>query len=141
MNVFDSGCFRLCVPDGWMAFCGSDSSGKITPKKVHIYKGISAETEIFTHAGITVCLFGRGEYYFSSKGFYDNVRDKEPFDLGTYTWNCYTCTSLGYPYTMLDTQKDGCVLQIMILEENAEHRISIADPDVRQIIESLTVTA
>ena len=138
MRIFDSGRFCVTVPDGWMAFCGTDSGGKITPKKVHIYKGISLQTDIFTHAGITVCFFGKEDYYLSPRHFYENIVDMEPLPLGPYTWNGYTCTSLGYPYIMLDTEKDGYIFQVMILMKNGEHGISLDDTDVRLIIGSLT---
>ena len=139
MRIFDSGRFCVTVPDGWMAFCGTDSGGKITPKKVHIYKGISLQTDIFTHAGITVCFFGKEDYYLSPRHFYENIVDMEPLPLGPYTWNGYTCTSLGYPYIMLDTEKDGYIFQVMILMKNGEHGISLDDTDVRRIIGSLTL--
>ena len=139
MRIFDSGRFCVTVPDGWMAFCGTDSGGKITPKKVHIYKGISLQTDIFTHAGITVCFFGKEDYYLSPRHFYENIVDMEPLPIGPYTWNGYTCTSLGYPYTMLDTEKDGYIFQVMILMKNGEHGISLDDTDVRLIIGSLTL--
>ena len=138
MRIFDSGRFRVTVPDGWMAFCGTDSGGKITPKKVHIYKGVSLQTDIFTHVGITVCFFGKDDYFLSPKHFYENVVDMEPITIGRYTWNGYTCTSLGYPYIMLDTEKDGYIFQVMILMKNGEHGISLDDTDVRLIIGSLT---
>ena len=139
MRIFDSGRFCVTVPDGWMAFCGTDSGGKITPKKVHIYKGISLQTDIFTHAGITVCFFGKEDYYLSPRHFYENIVDMEPLPIGPYTWNGYTCTSLGYPYIMLDTEKDGYIFQVMILMKNGEHGISLDDTDVRRIIGSLTL--
>ena len=139
MRIFDSGRFCVTVPDGWMAFCGTDSGGKITPKKVHIYKGISLQTDIFTHAGITVCFFGKEDYYLSPKNFYENIVDMKSITLGPYTWNGYTCTSLGYPYTMLDTEKDGYIFQVMILMKNGEHEISLDDTDVRRIIGSLAL--
>ena len=139
MRIFDSGRFCAVVPEGWMAFCGTDSGGKITPKKVHIYKGISLQTDIFTHAGITVCFFGKEDYYLSPRRFYENIVDMEPLPIGPYTWNGYTCTSLGYPYTMLDTEKDGYIFQVMILMKNGEHGISLDDMDVKLIIGSLTL--
>ena len=139
MRIFDSGRFCVTVPDGWMAFCGTDSGGKITPKKVHIYKGISLQTDIFTHAGITVCFFGKEDYYLSPRHFYENIVDMEPLPIGPYTWNAYTCTSLGYPYIMLDTEKDGYIFQVMILMKNGEHGISLDDTDVRRIIGSLAL--
>ncbi len=121
-----------------MAFCGTDSNGKITPKKVHIYKGISLKTDIFTHAGITVCIFGGEDRYLSPKHFYDNIADIESVHIGPYIWKGYTCTSLGYPYTMLDTEQDGYIFQVMILMKNREHEIMLEDADVRLIIGSLT---
>ena len=139
MRIFDSGRFRVTVPDGWMAFCGTDSGGKITPKKVHIYKGISIQTDIFTHAGITVCFFGKEDYFLSPKHFYENVVDMEPITIGLYIWNGYTCTSLGYPYTMLDTEQDGCIFQVMILMKNGVHEILLEDADVKRIIGGLTL--
>ena len=139
MSVFISGKLRVSVPDGWMAFCGTDSGGKITPKKVHIYKGISLQADIFTHAGITVCFFGKEDYYLSPRHFYENIVDMEPLPIGPYTWNGYTSTSLGYPYTMLDTEKDGYIFQVMILMKNGEHGISLDDTDVRRIIGSLAL--
>ena len=64
----------------------------------------------------------------------------EPFSLGEYTWSGYTCTSLGYPYTMLEAKQDGCVFFIMALTKNGDHAISLADADVQMILESLTQT-
>ena len=137
MNVFSSGRFSVTVPEGWMAFCTSDSDGKPTPKKAHIYKGISFQTDIFTHVGITVCFFDRDDYRLSTKRFYDNIEDIEPFSLGPYIWNGYRCTSFGYPYTMLEAERDGYVFQVMILMKNGEHEISLGDIDVKTIIGSL----
>jgi len=138
IDLFDSGCFGIVVPPGWMAFCGIDSEGRTSPKKVHIFKGAKLETDIFTHAGITICFFGREDYYLSPKFFYDDVKDMEPFVLGAYTWNGYTCTSMGYPYTMLEARQDGCVFQVMILMKNGDHEILLSDADVQAILKSLT---
>ncbi len=140
MSIFDSGKFCVTVPEGWMAFCGTDSDGKVTPKKVHIYKGISKETDIFTHVGITVCFFGKEDYYLSPRRFYDNVVDIESISIGSYIWNGYTCTSFGYPYIMLDTKLDGYILQIMILMKNGEHEILLEDADVRLIVGSIMLS-
>ena len=139
-ELFDSGCFRIVVPEGWMAFCGIDSECKTTPKNVHIFKDARLETDIFTHVGITICFFGKEDHYLSPKFLYDNTVDIESFTLGAYTWNGYTCTSLGYPYTMLEAKQDGCVFYVMILEKNGEYEISLEDADVQTILTSLTQT-
>lgn len=138
IDLFDSGYFSVIVPEGWKAFCGIDSECRTTQKKVHIFKDAKLETDIFTHVGITVCFFGKEDYYLSPKLFYDNVADIEPFTLGAYTWNGYTCTSLGYPYTMLEARVDGCVFQVMLLMKNGEYEIAFEDEDVQTVLESLT---
>ena len=140
VEVFDSGYFRINVPVGWMAFLGIGSECRTTQKKVHIFKDAKLETDIFTHAGITICFFDRQDYYLSPKFIYDDIVDMEAFTLGAYTWNGYTCTSFGYPYTMLEAKHDNCVFQVMILMKNGEHEISLDDPDVRMILGSLIQT-
>lgn len=138
--IFDSGIIRVPVPDGWQSFIGADSEGRETPKKVLVYKNVGAPLEIFKRVGITICYFGKGELYFSPRFFYDNVRDIEPFELGGRTWQGYTCMSLGYPYTMLESYGDGTVFQVMVLMENGDDKISLDDRDVRQIIENISVS-
>ena len=95
--------------------------------------------DVFSKAGITVFYHGKDEIYFSIKDFYENVRDLEPFECGGHLWNGYTCTSFGYPYTMLEAKDDGCVFQVMILMKNGEYEISFNDADVRSIIESISI--
>lgn len=139
-DFFDSGKFRVAVPDGWLAFCGIDSEGKTTPKTVHVYKDCLIETDIFTHVGLTFCFFGKKDYYLPTRFFYDNVSDIDPVTIGAYTWNGYTCTSLGYPYTMLETENDGRVFKVMILMKNGDHELLLTDPEVQNILESLALT-
>lgn len=138
---FDNGIFRVQVPSGWKLFHGTDSDGKRTQKKVHICKAGNHETDIFTHICITICFFGRQDYYLSPKFFYDDVTDLEAFALGAHIWNGYTCTSLGYPYTMLNAQCDGCIFQVMLLMRNGEYEISLNDADVQMLIASIASSA
>ena len=136
-QLFDNGILRVVVPEGWLIFYGIDSDGKASPKKLHIYKGAQTELDIFSKAGITVCFYGKDEIFISIKALYDNICDMEPFECGGHLWNGYTCTSCGYPYTMLHTTHDGITFQVMVLTENGEHKISLNDADVLSIIESI----
>lgn len=136
-KLFSSGILRVLVPTGWNCFCGINSEGTPSPKKLHIYKDAKTEFDIFSKAGITVCYFGKNDIFLSTKNFYDNVQDLEPFACGNHQWEGYTCTSLGYPYTMLEAKHDGCVFQVMILMKNGEYEISLNDADVRSILESI----
>lgn len=136
-KLFSNGIFGVFVPAGWNCFYGIDSEGKTTPKKLHIYKDAQTEFDIFTHAGLTICYYGKDEHFLSPKFFYDHVQDLEPFECGHYQWNGYTCTSMGYPYTMLTAMANGAVFYVMVLTQNGEHQISLQDADVRAILESI----
>lgn len=138
-TYFDTGRVRVFVPSGWKAFLGIDSEGRPDAKKLHIFKDATIETDIFIKAGITVCYFSKGEYFYSPKGFYDEVCDIEPKMIGERTFEGYTCKSIGYPYTMLDCFEDGCVIHVMILEKNGDHSISLSDKDVIDVISSIEV--
>lgn len=139
-NLFDNGVLRVIVPSGWKLFNGIDSDGNISPKKLHIYKNAQSESDIFLKAGITICFFGKNDVYLSTKAFYDNVCDIEPFECGELLWSGYTCTSFGYPYTMLESTHNGTTFQVMILNQNGEHKISLDDADVYSIIESISTS-
>lgn len=136
-KLFSSGFLRVFVPTGWNCFYGIDSEGRATPKKLHIYKDAQTEFDIFSKAGLTICYYGKDEIFLSVKNFYDSVQDLEPFVCGNYQWEGYTCTSFGYPYTMLTAMSDSATVFVMVLTENGEHKISIQDPDVRSILESI----
>ena len=139
-ELFDNDILRVFVPSGWKLFYGIDADGNASPKKLHIYKGAQTELDVFSKAGITICFYGKDEIYISIKDFYDDVRDLEPFECGGHLWNGYTCLSFGYPYTMLESMRNGVTFQVMILMKNGEHEISLDDADVKIILENLTQT-
>ena len=137
-ELFDNGSVSVLVPDGWRVFQHKDSDGTVNLRRLYVYKGAEHEFDIFTRAGITLCFYGKGMIYLTSRNFYSDVCEIDPFTLGNYNWTGYTCTSLGYPYTVLEAEKDGCHIQLMILEKNGEHSISPEDEDVRAIIGSIS---
>ena len=136
-GTYDNGTISVFVPNGWKAFNGIDPEGNETPKKVFVYQGIHAQTDVFTHAGVCICFYGEDDSFFTTRDLYSDIREIEPFMLGRHRWNGYTCTSLGYPYLMLESAGAPDTLLVMILIENGEHRISFDDPDVQRIMESI----
>ena len=139
-EIFDNGVIRVNVPDGWKLFVGIDSDGKRSSKKVHVYKDAKTEFDILTKAGFTICFYGKDEIFIPTRWFYDDTRDMASFECGGKLWNGYTCTSCGYPYTMLDSSVDSVTFQVMILTENGDNKISLEDEDIRLIIESISVS-
>lgn len=136
-HLFDNGILRVFVPEGWLLFYGIDSDGKASPKKVHIYKDAQSELDIFSKAGITICFYGKDQIFLSIRALYENICDLEPFEYGNLLWNGYTCTSFGYPYTMLTANQNEATFQVMILTQNGEHTISLEDGDVQAILKSI----
>lgn len=136
-GTYDNGTISVFVPNGWKAFRGIDPDGNETPKKVFVYRGIEAQTDIFTHAGIYICFYGEDDSFFMTRDFYSDVREIEPFTLGRHRWSGYTCTSLGYPYLMLESVGAPYTLLVMILTESGENRISFDESDVQRIMESI----
>ena len=104
----------------------------------HLQECKAGDRYIYPRQHYGLFFFDKTDYYISPKFFYDQVADIQPFVLGAYAWEGYTCTSFGYPYTMLEARHDGCVFQVMILMKNGEHEISPDDADVKTILESIT---
>ncbi|MBQ3196209.1 MAG: hypothetical protein IJB65_07060 [Clostridia bacterium] len=139
MGVISNGVLDVFVPDGWKHFEGTDSEGKETPYKLFVYKNANAPFDIFSKCGITICLTPANKFYISPKHFYDNVEDISPMVMGKYQWNGYTCTSLGYPYVMLEAETEAGVLQAMILLKNGDNEIAFDDTDVKAVLESINI--
>ncbi len=131
MTEYNDGVLRCLIPDRWQAFAGSSAG------KVHIYKDIDSPEQVYLRAGITICVHPNKGWYCSTRGFYDNVADIAPLEIGGWVWQGYTCTSLGYPYTMLEAEDGPAMLQVMVLERNGEYTISMKDGDVLTILDSI----
>ena len=86
-QIYKNGVISVCVPSGWKLFTGIDSGGKETSEKVHIYKNIELNTDVFRKAGITICYYGEDKIYLQTRDFYDDVKDIEPFEMGRYIKN------------------------------------------------------
>ncbi|MBE6678547.1 MAG: hypothetical protein E7597_07115 [Ruminococcaceae bacterium] len=139
MGVINNGVLEVFVPDGWQHFAGTDSDGKETPYKLFVYKNANGPLDIFYKCGITLCFTPSDKLYMSPKCFYDNVKDIEPITVGKYQWTGYTCTSLGYPYIMLESNTAPGILQAMLLLENGDNKIAFDDKDVKAILESINI--
>ena len=139
MGVINNGVWEVLVPDGWQHFAGTDSDGQETPYKLFVYKNAVSPMDIFEKCGITLCFVPADKFYISPKPFYDNVEDMSPFTFGKYQWTGFTCTSLGYPYIMLESKTEAGVLQAMLLLKNGENQINFDDADVKAVLESINI--
>ena len=136
-GLFENEFMRVVVPDRWLAFLAIDCEGKASPKKLHIYKDIKLETDIFTHVGITVCYYEKAYLGNLLREFYDDIIDITPFKKGNYTWKGFLCKSMGYPYIMLETCNEYDKFLVMILMQNGEYQLNFQDEDVQIILNSI----
>ncbi len=140
-ETYDAGNVSVLVPDGWKAFPVTDVfeeyDGEYDPTAVQVCKGGEEEWDIFTKPYMQINYYPDNSMYVSSD-WYDNVVELEPMQIGGYTWNGFTGTSLDYPMAVLYT--DGDVqIQVSITLENTDGKISLDDADVQAIIASIQV--
>mgnify|MGYP001054167195 FL=1 len=144
-ETFDAGNISALAPKGWKAFPVSDLfdeyEGDNNPNSMQICKDGDDEWDLLSKPYVMITYYGPEASFYSSKDWYDNVEDIESFTLGNYTWEGYTCTSLDYPYTILETIDGDIAIQVDILEKSSDKlEIALEDVDVQAIIASITVT-
>lgn len=142
-ETYDAGNVSALVPTGWKAFPATDLfdeyDGDNNPNTLYIYKGAKNEFDMFSCPGITINYYEDATSFMSAKSFYDDAADIDPVELGAYTWNGYTATSVDYPYTILEGTDGEAAIQVSILMENGDKKISLEDVDVQAIIASIAV--
>ncbi len=146
-EVYDAGNVSVLVPDGWMAVPTSDIfdeyDGDYDPYRVSIYKGADSEWDAFTCPGVNIVSYKPTTTvgFESTKAFYDDVQDLEPMTFGNYTYEGFSAVSMDVPITTLLTtgNDDGAQVQVTLWTEMDEGTISLDDPDVQAILESIAV--
>ena len=108
---------------------------------MQICKDADDEWDLLSKPYIMITYYDPETSFLSAKDWYDDAEDIESFTLGNYTWEGYTCTSLDYPYTILETIDGDIAIQVDILEKSSDKlEIALEDVDVQAIIASITVT-
>lgn len=142
-ETYEAGNLSALVPDGWKAFPASDLfdeyDGDYDPNGLSIYKGAEDEFDVLIKPGMQITYYD-GSMMEPSKDFYDDAEDLEPFELGGYTWQGFTCTSLDYPIAVLWAEDGNDQFSVNVWLENEGEQISLEDADVQAIIESIQST-
>lgn len=143
-ETFDGGNISILVPDGWMAFHGTDVfkdyDEGYNPNVINIGKGVEKELDLFSKPYIQI------EFYPSDKTMskpykelYTDVKDLDPITYGKYTFNAFTAKSSDIPIAQLWTEGDQDQLMLSIWTENGGEKISLDDDDVKSILSSIEV--
>ncbi len=143
-TVVDTGEIKAVVPEGWTGLqvhdMFSDDPEAKDPEQLQIIKGGTTAEDAWKCNFIQVYYSAPGKELASAKDFYEDAKDIEPFEKGGYSWTGYTCSSMGYEYTIIEGKKGEESLQLSILTKNGEQTISFDDTDVQFIIENITTT-
>lgn len=145
-ETFDGGNVSALVPDGWMAFHGTDVFGDYEegydPNVIQICKGAKSELDMFSKPYMQINYYGADTTMMTpGKEWYDDTADLEPMNLGNYTWNGFTGVSMEYPIAILWTEDGDAQFQISIWLEMEDGKISLDDADVQAIIASIQPVA
>lgn len=142
---FDGGNISVLVPDGWMAFHGTDIFEEYKegydPNVINIGKDAKNEYDLFSKPYIQIKLFPSETTMTKPfKELYTETKDLNAAKYGKYTFNGFTAKSGDYPIAMLWTEGDQDQLTITIWREIEGQKIDIDEEDVKSILSSIEVT-
>ena len=143
-ETFEGGNISALVPEGWMAFHGTDYFDEYEegydPNVIQVCKGAKTEWDLLSKPYVMMTYFSPDNpMYEPSKDYYEEGADLEPFTTGSYTWKGFTAKSLDTPIAILWTGEYGeGQIQLMICLENGE-KISLDDVDVQAILTSISI--
>ncbi len=139
-EVYDAGNVSALVPDGWKAFPVSDMfddyDGDYDPTAMQICKGGKTELDLFSKPYIQINYYPNNTMSIY-KDWYDEAVDIEPMQLGNYTWNGFTATSLGDPIAILWPESDDVQIQVTFSLGTDDGTITLNDADVQAILMSI----
>ena len=141
MTTLDTGVFSISAPDGWTAVNVPDTlkeyDGKVNPNGCYVIKGGTSAADMINCPYIWVVYYENGSRYSSSKGFYDNVKDLDPFELGGRTWKGFTFSSMDVPGASITAEDGGHLWVVNLSPERKDLSFSLEDEDVKAILSSI----
>ncbi len=145
-QLYDTGVISVLVPEGWQGYHGADVFNEFKengdPNKIHVGKGVKDELELYFYPRIDIyfrdSLFSDFELNMM-KNVYEKVEEIEPIQLANFIWTGFTASSMDYPYVFLFADDGSNALQVAILLENNNKKITINDEDVQLILNSIVI--
>ena len=129
------GRFSVLIPEGWSAVDLGDYQADYNAV---IVKG--AAEDFMTASQVSIIYNLPSELVVSSRGFYDDTKDEGEFDLGGRHWEAWSAAYEEMSFITAESSgEDGTVtVALQMLSADAE-KLSLDDPDVQAIIESIVV--
>lgn len=134
-GTFATDQFSVFVPEGWKAFTFTPR-GRTTgvdPRKVAMHKGNQLSTP-----GLTILYFRPNQTMPSDNQDFEDIEDLEPLEIGDLVYEGFSYVQSDLAYMQLRTENaEGHKFQVTILLEKNGEQLSVDDPDVQEILESL----
>ena len=135
-TMHDFGRFSALVPEGWEAADLGDYQAS--------YNGVIVKgkgEDFMTAASVSLLYLLPTEMFISGRGFYENVRSQDDFDLGGRHWEAWTgVNDDGDKIQAAETSgEEGAFTVSLYMPADSDVELSLDDPDVRAIIESIDI--
>ena len=148
-ETIDTGVFSALCPDGWWNCPQQDiwaeEEGALDPETLQFFKGGSPD-DYFSKPFVTINYASPDNYFFSTKGFYDEVTDLEGVTFqGKEVEEAFTAVYNGigtkYTYTIFDYVGEDAQWHVTILTEldGKATGLGFEDPETMAILNSITL--
>ncbi|MBQ8836133.1 MAG: hypothetical protein IJ002_01330 [Clostridia bacterium] len=130
-EIFYGAGYSITVADGWQAF-------PVSERVLQLRKSVGNKE----FSQLYMQLNYSGEAYMltpSKYGYYD-ITDYPCFTAGNFTWNGFSCDSMGFRVAMIWTGVGTHQFQISANLEAPEGKIDIFDEDIQAMLASIIVT-
>lgn len=150
-EIYDTGKFRVLIPDGWTAFpiadVFADAPGTVNTSCVNIIKDGESDRDVHSKPYIRLTLYDSPEMLPSSgKEFLTGVEDVGPMQLGDHIWSGYAGEDhfggynekvLGKLASLLSQEGEVCFdATIRLSYSSRKQKITLEDRDVQAILAS-----
>ena len=144
-EFYDTGNFKVLVPDGWKAFpqhdVFNDDPNAMNPNIIQIGKGAASDMDLYSKPAITINYAGKGTTMMApSMDFYDDVEDMPDVTTGSHKWSVFRCVSMGQKLYMLFEDQGKLQFRAAVTYETDGGSVSLDDTDVRAILDSVAAT-
>lgn len=144
-EVYDTGNFKVLVPDGWTAFpqhdVFNDDPNAINPNMIQLGKGATSDMDLYSKPAITINYAGKSTSMMApSRDFYEDVADMADVTTGDHTWSAFSCVSMGQKLYMLFEDQGKIQFQAAVTYETSGGNVSLDDADVQAILASIVST-
>lgn len=135
-ELYDTGHFKVLIPAGWKAFPNRENLDVL-----QMGRGASSYSDLFYTPCVTVNYAGRDlELYAPPKEFYEDVKDLGTITTGEHQWEVFSGKNDDYTMIIFFEDTGEIQYQVSISFKTDGDTIAFDDPDILEILKSITST-